>query len=272
MDWGLLGILYIVCAALCAIGFYKFVYFLSVGYGLAVAGGGIAVFVMYLLHPTDTALWLVLLQMVLFVVYGARLSGFLLVREFKNASFRKTDVAKESLAKNDEKKMPVFVLIFIWIFVAALYVMQVSPMLFRWRNSSTDLIVPVVGMVISAAGLLLESAADKQKSAQKKVNPHMVATQGLYKLVRCPNYLGEITFWTGVFVAGLTTYRGVGQWIFAVVAYVAIVYIMFNGAQRMEKRQMKQYGDKPEYRAYADSTPILLPLVPLYHLNGKEGK
>ena len=270
MDWGLLGILYLVCAVLCAVGFYKFVYFLSVGYGLAVAGGSIAVFIMYLADPSATPLWLMLLMMALFVAYGVRLSGFLLVREFKNASFRKTDVAKESLAKNDEKKMPVFVLVTIWLVVAALYVMQISPMLFRWRNGSADLAVPLIGMAISLFGLLLESLADRQKSAQKKQNPKMVATQGLYKVVRCPNYLGEIIFWTGVFVAGLTTYRGVGQWIFAVVAYIAIVYIMFNGAQRMEKRQMKTYGKLKEYNDYADKTPILLPLVPIYHLNKKE--
>ena len=269
MSWGLLGILYLVCAALCAVGFYKFVYFLSVGYGLAVAGGAICVFILYLLAPTATPLWLVLLQMALFVAYGARLSGFLLVREFKNASFRKTGVAKESLAKNNEKKMPIFVLVFIWIFVAALYVMQVSPMLFRWHNGSTDLALPLIGVGISVLGLLLEALADRQKSAQKKVNPKMVATQGLYKLVRCPNYLGEIIFWTGVFVAGLSTYRGFGQWLFAVLAYAAIVYIMFNGAQRMEKRQMKQYGSKKEYRDYADKTPILLPFLPIYHLNKK---
>ena len=269
MSWNLLGILYLVCALLCAVGFYKFVYFLSVGYGLAVAGGSIAVLILYLTASSATPLWLVLLQALLFVVYGARLSGFLLIREFKNASFRKTSVAKESLAKNDQKKMPVFVLFFIWIFVSALYVMQLSPMLFRWRNASTDLVLPLIGMAISLGGLLLESAADRQKSAQKKRNPGMVATQGLYRLVRCPNYLGEIIFWTGVFVAGLSTYRGFGQWLFAVLAYAAIVYIMFNGAQRMEKRQMKQYGSKKEYRDYADKTPILLPFLPIYHLNKK---
>ena len=165
MSWGLLGILYLVCAALCAVGFYKFVYFLSVGYGLAVAGGAICVFILYLLAPTATPLWLVLLQMALFVAYGARLSGFLLVREFKNASFRKTGVAKESLAKNNEKKMPIFVLVFIWIFVAALYVMQVSPMLFRWHNGSTDLALPLIGVGISVLGLLLEALADRPQSA-----------------------------------------------------------------------------------------------------------
>ncbi|MBQ8260264.1 MAG: hypothetical protein IJY97_11960, partial [Clostridia bacterium] len=117
MFWDLLGILYIVCAVMCAVGFYKFVYFLSIGYGFAVAGGGIAILVMALINPTATPLWIIAVQALLFLAYGARLSGFLLVREFKNATFKKTDVAKDTLAKNGEKKMTVFVLATIWIFV-----------------------------------------------------------------------------------------------------------------------------------------------------------
>ena len=95
MPWTLLGILLAVCAVLCAVGFYKFVYFLSIGYGFAVAGGGLAIFIMYLLNPSETPIWLVLIQMILFIAYGVRLSGFLLVRELKNISFKKTDVAKD---------------------------------------------------------------------------------------------------------------------------------------------------------------------------------
>ena len=269
MPWGLLAILLLVCLVLSSVGFYKFVYFLSIGYGFAVAGGGIAVLVMYLVNPTATPLWIMLVQTALFIAYGVRLSGFLLVREFKNATFKKTDVAKETLAKNDEKKMPVFVLATIWVFVAILYVMQVSPMLFRYSNESTDIVLPIIGFAVSIFGLILESIADKQKSAQKKENPNMVATKGLYKLCRCPNYLGEILFWTGVFVSGITTYAGVGQWIIAILAYVAIVYIMFNGAQRLEKRQMARYGENVEYNEYANKTPIIIPFLPIYHLNKK---
>lgn len=269
MPWSLLGILLIVCAVLCAVGFYKFVYFLSIGYGFAIAGGGIAILVMYLLNPTLVPWWIVVAEAALFLAYGIRLSGFLLVREFKNASFKKTDVAKDTLAKNDEKKMPIFVLATIWVFVSILYTAQVSPMLFRYNNAATDIVVPVIGFAISALGLILESIADNQKSAQKKENPDMVATKGLYKIVRCPNYLGEITFWTGVFVSGITTYATVGQWITAILAYICIVFIMFNGAQRLEKRQMKRYGDDPEYNAYANKTPIIIPLLPIYHLNKK---
>ena len=255
---------------MCAVGFYKFVYFLSIGYGFAVAGGGIAVLVMYLINPTATPLWILLIQCALFIAYGVRLSGFLLVREFKNATFRKTDVAKDTLAKNGEKKMPIFVLATIWVFVSILYTAQVSPMLFRYVNANpSDFVVPVVGFAISVFGLVLESIADKQKSEQKKERPDMVATKGLYRMCRCPNYLGEILFWTGVFVSGTTAYWTVGQWITAVLAYVCIVYIMFNGAQRLEKRQMARYGDNEEYNEYANKTPIIIPLLPIYHLNKK---
>ena len=72
-----------------------------------------------------------------------------------------------------------------------------------------------------------------------------------------------------MFVAGLSTYNGLGQWLIAIIAYICIVYIMFNGAQRLEKRQMGRYGNDPEYNAYADKTPIIIPFLPIYHLNKK---
>lgn len=264
MGWEYLGIIFAVCAVLCSVGFKKFVYFLSIGYGFAIAGGGITVLILAVANGwTDGILWLAVLQAILFVAYGARLSGFLLVREIKNSAYRKT--LKE--ATGDDKKMPIFVLVTIWICVAILYTAQLSPMLYRYMNKATDVVVPIIGILISVAGMVLEAVADQQKSDQKKENPDMVATKGLYKIVRCPNYLGEIIFWTGILVSGISAYDGVGQWLIAIIAYICIVYIMFNGAQRLEKRQMGRYGDNPEYNKYADRTPIILPFIPLYHLN-----
>ena len=263
MPWPLLGILLAVCAVLCAVGFYKFVYFLSIGYGFAVAGGGIAVLVMSLVTGTEAPLWILLIQTALFLAYGIRLSGFLLIREIKNAAYRKT--LKE--ATGDDKKMPFFVLFTIWVSVAVLYTAQVSPMLFRVTNNVTGIVAPIIGFVVSIGGLILETIADEQKSAQKKLRPDMVATEGLYKMCRCPNYLGEIVFWTGVFITGLNAYKTIGQWITAIVAYICIVFIMFNGAQRLEKRQMARYGKDEEYNTYANKTPIIIPLLPIYHLN-----
>lgn len=266
MGWGYLGIILAVCAICCACGFKKFVWFLSIGYGFAVAGGGVTVLILALANGwTGSLVWLAVLQTLLFAAYGARLSGFLLVRELKNKSYRKT--LNEAAG---DKKMPFFVLALIWVMVSVLYTAQVSPMFYRCYNGCTDVALPLVGMLISVAGLVLESLADRQKSEQKRKNPDMVATEGLYRIVRCPNYLGEITFWIGVFVSGITAYRNAGQWILAALALVSIVYIMFNGAQRLEKRQNERYGSNAAYRKYADTTPILLPFVPLYHLNRAE--
>ena len=266
MYFNLLWIILVVCAALCAVGFYKFVYFLSIGYGFAVAGGGIAILIMALVNPTEAPIWITIIQAALFVVYGARLSGFLLVRELKDIAFKKSDVCKETLGK-PEKKMPIFVLATIWVFVSILYTAQVSPMFFRYANGSTEWIAPVIGFVVSIGGIVLEAVADKQKSEQKKENPNFVATKGLYKIVRCPNYLGEITFWTGVFISGTTGLTHWGQWVMAVLAYVAIVFIMFNGAQRLERRQKARLANDPAYAEYASKTPIILPLIPLYTLD-----
>lgn len=94
-----------------------------------------------------------------------------------------------------------------------------------------------------------------------------VCLVGLYKMCRCPNYFGEIIFWTGIFVSSLDILSGIGQWLMAVISYICIVFIMFNGAQRLEKRQMARYGNDKEYNDYANSTPIIIPLLPIYHLN-----
>ena len=264
MGWSYLAILLIVSLALCAVGFYKYVYFLSIGYGFAVAGMGIALAVMSAVGVFEAGVQHYLL-FALLVVYGARLSGFLLARELKNAAYRKT--LKE--VAGDEKTIPLFVKAAIWLCVGVLYVAQISPVYFRSYNGGATSGAAWAGIAICVVAIILESLADKQKSDQKKARPDMVATQGLYKIVRCPNYFGEILFWTGVFVSGVDVMRGVGQWLTAALAYVCIVYIMFNGAQRLEKRQMKRYGGDGEYNAYADKTPIIIPLLPVYHLNKK---
>ncbi len=267
MGWSYLGILFGVSLIICLCGFYKYVYFLSIGYGFSVAGIGVTLLVMGLAGvlgaanaATDVAMALLC---VLLLVYGLRLSGFLLLRELKNAAYRKTlqEVA------GDEKAMPILVKISIWLCVALLYVGQTSPVYFALYNGAAASACTWAGIVICVLAIWLEAESDRQKSAQKKERPDMVAMAGLYKIVRCPNYLGEILFWTGILVSGLSALQGIGQWVTAILAYICIVFVMFNGAQRLEKRQMARYGENEEYQAYVNKTPILIPLVPLYHLN-----
>ncbi len=121
-----------------------------------------------------------------------------------------------------------------------------------------------VRAVAQGCGVVPESAADIQKNAAKKRDPRRFVDTGLYRLVRCPNYLGEMIFWTGVLTTGIGAISGVGQWIVALIGYVGIIFVMFSGARRLEIRQNKNYGKDPEYRKYVKSVPILLPFIPLY--------
>ncbi len=262
MGLNYLAVFFALSLVVCLCGFKKFVYFMSIGYGFSVAVIGAAMAVMSLLgiFPAGIAHYI---QFILFVIYGFRLSGFLLIREIKNAAYRKT-LAE---ATGNESSIPFFVKAVMWLTMGVLYVAQTSGVAFRLFNGCQTTALQWVGIAISAFGIGLETVADQQKSAQKAVRPDMVVTQQLYKIVRCPNYFGEILFWTGVTVSALDILTGAGQWITVIIAYILIVFIMFNGAQRLEKRQMARYGNNPEYKAYADKTPIIIPFLPVYHLN-----
>ena len=236
-------------------GFRKYVWFISLGYGAAVAliGAGL----LFLFSHTLTAG--TVLQCVLFIVYGCRLSGYLIYRDRKTAYSRrmkgevKTDDGVSAGAKTA-----------IWISAAILYALQTSPVTFRLMNSSGTDVFCLVGLVISASGLILETTADLQKNKAKKKNPGRFVDTGLFRLVRCPNYFGEMIFWTGVFISGLSIYRSAAEWICAILGYAGIIYVMFGGARRLEIRQDKNYGNDPAYQKYKSSTPIMIPFIPLY--------
>jgi len=257
-------------ALFCSVGFIRFVWFMSVGYGLAISGVGVALIVLGFVCGgfTFPACIPYLLFCLLMIFYGFRLGGFLLIRELKNKAYQ----AKLKEA-GGSKKTPIFVSVVMWGMMAFLYFAQSSSMYFRLANGKANALTDVVfyvGFAISIIGVLLEAIADKQKSAQKKANPDMCATKGLFKICRCPNYFGEITFWTGMFISGISIYQGFWQWFIAALGYVLIVYIMFSGAKRLEKRHIKHYSKLPEYQEYANKTPIIIPFVPIYHLVKEE--
>lgn len=268
---------FIVAVVVCTIGFWKYVYFLSVGYGLSVAAIGLEMLIKYQFVMGIKLPWYIIVQLLLFIVYGIRLGGFLLVREIKNATYRKTLEEATKTKSGSSNKLPLPVMICMWLSVAALYMIQTSPVYFRIQNnivanglftkgfSSVDY-VAIAGICISAIGLLLETIADKQKSAAKKVNPKRFCDKGLFKMCRCPNYFGEIIFWAGVLVGSLNILSTWYQWVLAVFGFIAIVYTMLNGAKRLEKRQNASYGSDPEYQKYVKKTPIIFPLIPLYSL------
>lgn len=249
-------ILFAVAALISSIGFYKFVYFISLGYGFSITGLGLIMIFLY----RDSITLLGVLQCALLIFYGCRLGGYLLKRELKSASYRNT--MKNEIKSGDDMKL--MAKLSIWITCALLYVLQVSPIFYRLSSLAKDDFLSYIGLAVMAFGITIESIADYQKSKAKEKNPKRFCDEGLFKVVRCPNYLGEVIFWTGVLLTGAASLQGIMQWICAMTGYLAIVYIMFGGARRLELRQNKNYGNDIEYQEYVRKTPILLPLIPLH--------
>ena len=249
-------ILFAVALVCSSMGFKKYIWFISIGYGFAVAGIAVAsLFLFGKCLDAGTAIALVLL-----VIYGCRLGGYLSYRELKIASYNKNMQGEIK----DGKGMSFFVKAMLWISCAFLYLCETAPIFYRLKNGIASTAIVYVGVAIIALGILVESISDMQKSRAKKENANRWCDKGLFKIVRCPNYFGEMLIWTGVFVSGVTALKTPGQWIIALLGYLGIIYIMFSGARRLEIRQNRRYGNNVEYQAYVKKTPIMIPLVPIY--------
>ena len=249
--WLLFGL----CMLVSAIGFKNYVWFISLGYGFSIAAQGVAMLILYGQALTPGTI----LCCLIFAAYGCRLGGYLAYREFKMTSYNKNMKGEIK----DGKTVPFGVKIAIWVTCAVLYVTQVSGVFYRLVNSAADNAWVFVGAAIMIFGVTLESAADIQKNKAKKVNPRRFVDTGLYRIVRCPNYLGEMIFWTGVLISGIGAVSG-WQWLVVAIGYIGIIFVMFSGARRLEIRQNKNYGNDPEYQKYVKTVPILVPFIPLY--------
>lgn len=253
-------ILVAIALAISALGFKKFIWFVSIGYAFSVLGlaaGMASLFWKELTLPVAAAL-------LVMAAYALRLGLFLAIREARGGTYKK--VLEEATA--GARRVPLALSLIVWAGVGFLYFAQVSPLYFRLSNglAGRDQGLLLAGTALSAFGLALQAVADAEKSAAKKRAPGRFCSTGLYAVVRCPNYLGEILVWVGLFIGSMSCLYGPLQWSISLLGLGAIVFIMFNGARRLEKRQTESYGADPAFRAYCGKVPIIIPLIPLYSL------
>lgn len=244
-----------------AVGFIRVVYFISVGYAFSIVAMAVATMILLRQNLTGASA----LHNLLLAFWGLRLGIFLLRRELQPA------YGTELAATHQRTRgMPWSRKAIIWVGVSLLYVLMFSPSLFSSMAPTAVVSAPLTGLVqwlglaIMVAALVLESLADRQKSAFKAQFPRQFCDTGLYKWVRCPNYLGEILFWLGNWVAALIFYTTVFRWAASLIGLICIVLIMLGSTKRLEAQQNERYGNRPEYQTYVRTVPILIPLIPVY--------
>ncbi|GIF50591.1 hypothetical protein Afe04nite_51300 [Asanoa ferruginea] len=114
----------------------------------------------------------------------------------------------------------------------------------------------VVATVVTAAAIALEAVADVQmhRFAAAAVNRGRILATGVWRRTRHPNYLGEIAFWWGLFLFGLSAAPG---WWWTVVGPVAMV-VLFKAASipLMDRRSLER---RSGYADHMREVPALLP-------------
>jgi len=112
----------------------------------------------------------------------------------------------------------------------------------------------LIGGILMLAGILLEIFADIQMHRFKKNPENMgnIINIGLWKYSRHPNYLGEISFWWGVYVLSMATHP---PFYYISGAIIVSLLFLFISIPMMEKRMKNKVG----FDEYKKRTPLLIP-------------
>tara|TARA_B100000959_G_scaffold218595_1_gene230752 strand:+ start:1537 stop:2361 length:825 start_codon:yes stop_codon:yes gene_type:complete len=117
-----------------------------------------------------------------------------------------------------------------------------------------------IGVITFILGFLIEIIADNQKTKFKDNpnNKNKFISTGLWSYSRHPNYLGEITLWTGVAIMSFSSLSGLQliTLISPVFTYLLLVYV--SGVRLLEARGKRKWGHLESYQEYIKNTPTLL--------------
>jgi steroid 5-alpha reductase family enzyme len=112
-----------------------------------------------------------------------------------------------------------------------------------------------VGFILIILAVVVQYIADTQMRDFRKNQNNLGKTMkhGLWKYSRHPNYLGEVSFWFGLYIFALAS-GSTSIWLLAC-PMVMLALFVFISCPMMDKRSLKKRSD---YKEYMDKTPQLI--------------
>ena len=140
--------------------------------------------------------------------------------------------------------------------------------IFSNKKSGIDIFL-LAGSLIWVVGYTVEVVADLQKYHFKSQpeNSEKFIDSGLWSISRHPNYLGEITLWTGIALIALPTLSG---WQYFTLSSPVFIFCLLNyisGIPLLEKSADKCWGHLKAYQQYKQSTPRLVPALRKFRIS-----
>jgi steroid 5-alpha reductase family enzyme len=117
----------------------------------------------------------------------------------------------------------------------------------------------MIAAIFTFSAILIEWISDEQLIKFRKTSStKSFINTGLWAVSRHPNYLGEISFWGGMFlfaVSATGVIHSTGLW--TVVGFISMIFLFkFVSIPLMEKRNIAR---KPGYQEYIKKVPALFP-------------
>jgi steroid 5-alpha reductase family enzyme len=117
-----------------------------------------------------------------------------------------------------------------------------------------------IATLFTFSAIVTEWIADEQLLQVRKQGSTNIMRSGLWKFSRHPNYLGEISFWIGLFLfslssSGLQSLHG----LWTIIGMISMITLFkFISIPMMEKRNKSR---KPGYPEYVNEVPALFPII-----------
>lgn len=189
--------------------------------------------------------------------WGVRLSAYLAWRNLGKGEDRRYAAMRESYGA----RFGVISLFTVFVFQGALIWVVSLPVQWALVRAPDESLgaVQLVGLVIAAGGIIIESVADLQLARFKRApdSRGKVMDRGLWRYSRHPNYFGDFLVWWGIFLLAFSP----GSYPITAIgpAIMSIMLLRVSGVALLEKDIAER---RPAYADYIRRTSAFVPLPP----------
>ena len=144
----------------------------------------------------------------------------------------------------------------LWVFMTSISLIVI----FSSEENYDFGLVQWFGLLIWILGFIIEVVSDSQKSKFNKKNKGKFINIGLWKYIRHPNYLGEITIWFGIFVISISYINSIFTSLSILSPIFVFVLLRFlTGVPQLELSSEKKWGNQKEYINYKKEAGTIFP-------------
>ncbi|MBI1324629.1 DUF1295 domain-containing protein [bacterium] len=219
-------------------------------------GTGFVIVAWVTLFRVEAPAFRVLIIAAMTTLWGLRLSGFLLIRNWGHPEDKRYSAMR---AKHGPKFVRISLFTVFWLQALILWFVALPIQVAILRNVPQPITVfDAFGIAIWGIGLFFETAGDAQLARFKSrpENSGKVMDKGLWAWTRHPNYFGDFCVWWGIFIVAA---MGAAGWTILSPLAMSWLLMKVSGVTLLEKTITDR---RPDYADYKRRTSAFFPRPP----------